>query len=64
MSITTEKNCPCPFEETQYTYILFIADLILGLHGLFDVSKYEMLVMLGTVALGMNGALSYTFALK
>ena len=62
MSITTEKKFP--FEETQYTYILFIADLILGLHGLFDVSKYEMLVMLGTVALGMNGALSYTLALK
>ena len=54
---------PWAFEETQYTYI-FIADLILGLHGLFDVSKYEVLVMLGTVALGMNGALSYTFALK
>ena len=43
---------------------MFIADLILGLHGLFDVGKYEILVMLGTVALGMNGALSYTFALK
>ena len=57
------KNLPWAFEETQYTYI-FIADLILGLHGLFDVSKYEVLVMLGTVALGMNGALSYTFALK
>ena len=58
------KNLPWAFEEIQYTYILFIADLILGLHGLFDVSKYEILVMFGTVVLGMSGALSYTLALK
>ena len=52
------------FNKILCISVLFIAEVISGLHGLFNVSQYEMLVMLGITALGMYGNLSYTFAVK
>ena len=48
----------------DYLIFSFLAQLILSLHGLFSVSYYEMLVMIGITALGIYGNLSYTFAVK
>ena len=44
--------------------LFFLAQIVFGLHDLFDVSLCEMFVMMGITALGMYGNLSYTYAVK
>ena len=47
-----------------FIFLFLSAQLLLDLHGLFNVSYYEMLVMAGITILGICGNLSYTFAVK
>ena len=47
-----------------FIFFFLSAQLLLDLHGLFNVSYYEMLVMAGITILGICGNLSYTFAVK